>query len=130
MKIKGILFDKDGTLIDFFSLWLTAAERAIPEFLAEQGLPQDEKTIGYVMEAIGVCDGKVDPCGALAYKSYREIAADIRAVFARMGVLIEHSDSELGKCLEKIFQRIVTEKNQEYIPLGNLLIISEQIMES
>ena len=40
MKIKGILFDKDGTLIDFFSLWLAAAERAIPEFLAEQGLPQ------------------------------------------------------------------------------------------
>ncbi len=33
------------------------------------------------MEAIGVCDGKVDPCGALAYKSYREIAADIRTVF-------------------------------------------------
>ena len=40
MQIKGILFDKDGTLIDFFSLWLAAAERAIPEFLAEQGLPQ------------------------------------------------------------------------------------------
>lgn len=129
MKIKGILFDKDGTLIDFFSLWLTAAERAIPEFLAEQELPQDEKTISYVMEAIGVCDGKVDPCGALAYKSYREIAADIRTVFARMGVLIEHSDSELGKRLERIFQRIVTEKNQEYIPLGNLKELFQELKE-
>lgn len=31
--IKGILFDKDGTLIDFFSLWLQAATAAIPAFL-------------------------------------------------------------------------------------------------
>mgnify|MGYP002571406807 CR=1 FL=1 len=33
MRIKGILFDKDGTLIDFFSLWLYAARRVIPEFI-------------------------------------------------------------------------------------------------
>ena len=46
-----------------------------------------------------------------------------------MGVLIEHSDSELGKCLEKIFQRIVTEKNQEYIPLGNLKELFQELKE-
>jgi len=33
--IKGILFDKDGTLIDFFSLWLGAANTVVKHLLQE-----------------------------------------------------------------------------------------------
>ena len=33
--IKGILFDKDGTLIDFFSLWLGAAKAVVIQFFAD-----------------------------------------------------------------------------------------------
>ena len=29
MKIEGILFDKDGTLIDFYKIWQTATEPVI-----------------------------------------------------------------------------------------------------
>lgn len=65
MKIKGILFDKDGTLIDFFSLWLGAAERAIPKFLENNNI-NDEKMVNVVLESIGVKNSKVDPRGALA----------------------------------------------------------------
>ena len=36
--IKGILFDKDGTLIDFFSLWLGAAKAVVIQFLKENEL--------------------------------------------------------------------------------------------
>lgn len=34
--VKGILFDKDGTLIDFFELWLGAAKWAIPRMMEEK----------------------------------------------------------------------------------------------
>ena len=36
--IKGILFDKDGTLVDFFSLWLQAATAVVPVFLRKNGI--------------------------------------------------------------------------------------------
>ena len=39
--IKGILFDKDGTLIDFFSLWLGAAKAVVIQFLKENELSEE-----------------------------------------------------------------------------------------
>ena len=40
--IKGILFDKDGTLIDFFSIWPEIGKRVIPAFLTLNGI-EDKK---------------------------------------------------------------------------------------
>ena len=58
--IKGILFDKDGTLIDFFSLWLGAAKAVV-----------------------------IDPYGGLAYKSYSEIALDITDELSREQIYLD-----------------------------------------
>ena len=49
MRIKGILFDKDGTLIDFFSLWLYAARRVIPEFIRGNDLEEKQNTQSWKM---------------------------------------------------------------------------------
>ena len=59
--IRGILFDKDGTLVDFFSLWLQAALAVTPAFLEENHIQPDKDMIDYVLRAMGVEDGKVDP---------------------------------------------------------------------
>ena len=83
--IRGILFDKDGTLVDFFSLWLQAALAVTPAFLEENHIQPDKDMTDYVLRAMGVEDGKVDPRGALAYKSYQEIAADICPPFTPGG---------------------------------------------
>ena len=64
--IRGILFDKDGTLVDFFSLWLKAALEVTPAFLRENNLDDNAQMTDYVLRAMGVEDGKVDPKGALA----------------------------------------------------------------
>ena len=82
MKIKGILFDKDGTLIDFHSLWIQAAKRVVPEFLTENQIIADQEHIDLVLEAMGVSGDTVDPNGALAYKSSREIAEEITETLA------------------------------------------------
>jgi len=43
--IKAIIFDKDGTLIDFDSFWIAVSENAINHILAElnmQNIPLSE----------------------------------------------------------------------------------------
>ena len=52
--IRGILFDKDGTLVDFFSLWLQAALAVTPAFLEENHIQPDKDMTDYVLRAMGV----------------------------------------------------------------------------
>ena len=97
MRIKGILFDKDGTLIDFFSLWLYAARRVIPEFIRGNNLEEKQNTTeleNVLYESIGIFSDQIDPNGALAYKSYREIAQDMERALERLGIRIETDQIE------------------------------------
>ena len=43
MEIKGILFDKDGTLIDFFKVWEPAIKPVLERLLAQLGLEFDRE---------------------------------------------------------------------------------------
>ncbi|MBX2867198.1 MAG: HAD family hydrolase [Acidiferrobacterales bacterium] len=74
MKLKGILFDKDGTLLDFNGTWL-AAYRAASEIIADYSggkLSAEEILIhgGYVPE-----ENQWKPESVLAAGSSREILA-------------------------------------------------------
>ena len=39
-KVKAILFDKDGTLMDFHSIWIKVAEELVAEYIKLYQLPQ------------------------------------------------------------------------------------------
>lgn len=115
MKIRGILFDKDGTLIDFYSLWLSATETVIPNFLEENGLPSDERTIKVVLEAIGVKDGTVDPNGAIAYKPFMGIAEDIREALVKEAIPVTITTAEICSQIVEMFDAVLTAENREYV---------------
>ena len=85
--VKGILFDKDGTLIDFYELWLGAAKWAVPRMLEENDVSRELEQ--YILETIGVRNEYVDPEGALAYKTYFEIAEDICIALNQKNIQIE-----------------------------------------
>lgn len=88
--IKGILFDKDGTMIDFFAVWPVLAREVIPKFIRQNEIFDEDGSIQKdLLERIGLSDEKVNPKGAFAYKSYGEIADDICAALTDHGVLIE-----------------------------------------
>lgn len=110
--IKGILFDKDGTLVDFFSLWLQAATSVIPVFLKQNGMEASKELVQHLLRTIGVDKGEVDPKGALAYKSYGEIAEDICAALAEKGRTIPVI--EVRKQLEELFNENVTSRNAKF----------------
>ncbi len=73
--IKGILFDKDGTLIDF-SLWRDAGIKTIKTIMDEYNL-EDEKLFKELQKSIGIIENGVEPFGALAYKSHDDVAAEL-----------------------------------------------------
>lgn len=79
--IKGILFDKDGTLIDF-SLWRNAGINTVATILNEYGL-QDEKLNKALQKSIGINELGVEPFGALAYKSHEDVAAELHFILSK-----------------------------------------------
>ena len=110
--IKGILFDKDGTLVDFFSLWLQAATAVIPVFLRQNGMEDSKELVQQLLRTIGVDKGEVDPKGALAYKSYGEIAEDICAALAEKDRIVPVTEAR--KQLEELFNENVTKRDTKF----------------
>jgi phosphoglycolate phosphatase-like HAD superfamily hydrolase len=76
--IKGILFDKDGTLIDF-SLWRNAGINTIQTILNEYNLNNNKLNIE-LQRAIGIKEKGVEPFGALAYKSHEDVAYELHCI--------------------------------------------------
>ena len=71
--IKGILFDKDGTLIDFYKVWGTAAGPVMDRLLAGCHMGEREFLKKELLERLGIHYSEIDPEGAFAWMTYREI---------------------------------------------------------
>lgn len=87
--IKGILFDKDGTLIDF-SLWRDAGIKTIQTLMDEYDL-NDKKLFNNLQRSIGITENGVEPFGALAYKSHEDLAEELHFL------LNKYSNIDLNK---------------------------------
>lgn len=118
-NIKGILFDKDGTLLDFNSIWVPVAEalafELATEFCQAKHLDLEEK----LLKSIGVSCGKVEPMGALAWGTVRDIAEELKAVLQE-----ENIDKALLDNIEVIIEnkisRLSREKSTLVKPIGDL----------
>ena len=112
MKIKGILLDKDGTLIDFFSLWGEAACKVTERVIDEYHLGQLPQARGCLLDSLGIKDGLADPEGALAWKSYSMIADDVYCALENQ--MKKHSFSPCTKfCRENLEKTLVREFTEE-----------------
>ena len=72
----------------------------------------------YALRAMGVEDGKVDPKGALAYKSYQEIAEDICRALEEKGIVLD--TSRVQEQLERLFNGSVTSGDISYRELTDI----------
>lgn len=98
--IKGILFDKDGTLIDFFSLWQPAIIPVLNQLIKDYHLYPSDIYLEQLSDAIGFHNGEVDPEGASAWKPYQLIAEDL-------GEIIEKEVKDLD-------YNLLTQRLQDY----------------
>ena len=83
MKPDLIIFDKDGTLIDFDAFWVSVSVKAIEYVLKEIG--REDVPVAEALSAIGVENGVTDIDGALCKGTYFEIAEIIYGVIASHG---------------------------------------------
>lgn len=78
MLIKGILFDKDGTLLEFDKTWRPIALEVIKRIKARYGLDGFyQEKLG---EAIGLFDSYIDSIGSLSSGTNKDVAMDFLSV--------------------------------------------------
>ena len=103
MKVDAIIFDKDGTLIDFDAFWVAVAKKAVEDALDILGAkirPVDE-----ILLAFGVKDGVTDMDGALCKGTYREICQIAHSVLSSFGE--NFSSEQVEKVLVDTFNASV-----------------------
>lgn len=121
--IKGILFDKDGTLVDFHTLWLQAALNVTDRLLVENHLATDAEMKEYILDTIGVKNSVVDPKGGLAYKSYEEIATDIHTSLKKKLIYLDLY--KLKEQLIILFNEFASGKDAVFRPTANVKKVIE-----
>lgn len=105
-EITGVIFDKDGTLADFDSLWIPAAVKVVEKLV--EAYHMDPSSAVKILRSFGVNeDGSVDPKGQLAIGTYESmagcaveimkddgIACSYETVFAQMSEWFEKAVDE------------------------------------
>ena len=120
--IKGILFDKDGTLIDF-SLWRNAGINTIQTILNEYNLNND-KLNKELQRAIGIKEKGVEPFGALAYSSHEQLAYELHFI------LNKHVNIELDKFkthVVELLRKEVLKDNVEFKEIVSIKTLYEYL---
>ena len=104
MKVKAIIFDKDGTLIDFDAFWVSLSRAALGEVLVKRNQPME--MLEEMLTAFGVHDGVTDVNGVLCKGTYEEMA---RIVY---DILVKHGETA---AFEEIYPMVIESYNSNFV---------------
>ena len=86
MNIQAVVFDKDGTLLDFNAFWIAVSAAALEEMLVR--LHREDIPLNELLASIGVYDGKADADALLCHGTYAQMGEAIYAVLREKGVTL------------------------------------------
>ncbi len=93
MKADAIIFDKDGTLIDFDAFWVAVSHKALDSVLDE--LSMTKEIVCEILEAFGVHNGVTSIDGVLCKGTYEQMGHIVYDILQRYGC--ESSCDEVTK---------------------------------
>ncbi len=83
MSVKAVIFDKDGTVLDFDAFWLPVAVKATKIIMSKLGVIDVPSAA--VLKSMGVVDGIASIKGSLCCGTSRDMAEDMNSVFRKYG---------------------------------------------
>ena len=101
MKADAIIFDKDGTLLDFDAFWVTVSIKAIEAVLTQLG--RQDVPVGEVLEAFGVHNGETDMNSVLCKGTYEQLGGLFYEILHRYGC--DESCEAVTKALIEAYNR-------------------------
>ena len=75
MDVEAIIFDKDGTLMDFDAFWVAVSRKAIEDILRE--VKREDIPIHLILSALGINDGVADVDGVLCKGTYEQMGQSV-----------------------------------------------------
>jgi phosphoglycolate phosphatase len=127
-KIKGILFDKDGTLIDFNSIWIPVIKELVNEVCCELKCNEDENIKKKLYNSIGVINGKVDSKGVYASKTASDLANCFISVFEDNNIKIAEKEIFKQSIISKL-NYLASDENREINSIGNIEELFKKLKE-
>lgn len=83
MKADAVIFDKDGTLLDFDAFWVTVSKNALAEVLTH--FEKQEVPVSEILTALGVHNGITDIDGILCKGTYAQMGQIVSDILQKYG---------------------------------------------
>lgn len=115
MRTKCVIFDKDGTILDFEAFWIPTTEAALKDILREFSAPQE--LLPVIGRRAGISDGEAAIDGVLCGGTDGDAARLVADVFAEHGIFVE----------EEILCKALIEALRRRLPEGKILPACENI---
>lgn len=98
--MKGIIFDKDGTLLDFEAFWLPVTDGVLKDLAHKFCVPAAAEETA--KQKIGIHGGKVGKNSVLCAGTYAQMSEIVRTVFSQFGT--ETAEKEMYRELCSAFE--------------------------
>lgn len=129
MKISGIIFDKDGTLLDFNEFWIPAAQCVIRRILSDYKIPVTDIHTEKALNSIGIIQNHVLPDGSFAWKTFLDMAIDMKPTLEAMHAQAPVDTRDLEGKLTRYFDEESFAENKSIKGIGDLPAILQPLHE-
>lgn len=130
-SLKGILFDKDGTLVSFEGFWIPFTIQLLHFSLESLGITSNGELEAYLLQELGVdpVEKTLIPGGTLAEDTTDGLIITLVHHLIDQGLLKESKRDSLLLSLQREVTSIARKNRDRIIPLGDLVHLFSQLKD-